>query len=214
MTRKPRVPRIKPKAGYHHGDLRQQLVIATRRLVDRDGAENFKIADASALANVSAPAVYRHFRDREAILEAVSDDGFERLAQQAGDAAGAFETGSIEAICAVGCAYIGFAQSHPNIFRLLFAPRDKQASDGVTTGPSSAGSAAYNVLLTQVAKHLQLDHENSQVLATALSLWMYVHGFASLQIDEKLGVGRMQVDVDMMVRANTLGMLGAFHQLN
>lgn len=210
MICKPRASRIKPKKGYHHGDLRHQLVLATRRLVDRDGAPKFKIADASALANVSAPAAYRHFRDREAMLQAVSDDGFERLAQQADDAGGAFATGSVEAICAVGIAYIGFAQSNSNVFRLMFAPRVNEESDPVTHGPSSAAAAAYNVLLMQVAVHLQLDQESPPVLGTALSVWMYVHGFASLLIDEKLGVGNLQVDVDSMVQSNTIRMLTAF----
>lgn len=210
MPSKARSPRIKPKTGYHHGDLRHQLVLATRRLVDRDGADKFKIAEASALANVSAPALYRHFRDRQAILEAVSDDGFERLALQTGDASGSFRLGSIEAICAVGSAYIGFAQSNPNVFKLMFAARNKPKSGSIVLEPSSLESTAYNVLLTQVAAYLQLDEESQQVLQTALSLWMYVHGFASLLIDEKLGSARLPVDIDLMVRLNAQKMLEAF----
>ena len=63
MSSHPCAPRIKPKAGYHHGDLRRQLVVATRRLIDRDGVDAFRLADAAKLAGVSAAAPYRHFQD-------------------------------------------------------------------------------------------------------------------------------------------------------
>ena len=209
MPTRARAPRIKPKAGYHHGDLRRQLVAAARRLVERDGADGFRLADAAALAGVSAAAPYRHFRDRDALLMAVSDDGFERLAARAIEAARDREEGSVEAICAVGGAYIGFARSDSNLFRLMFAPHEGDAS-GSPSGPTPAGVAAYDVLVRQVAAHLALDADAPPVLGTALSLWMFVHGFASLLIDDQLGVGRLEIDVEAMLLANARRMLGAF----
>lgn len=205
MSTRSRAPRVKSKAGYHHGDLRRQLVVATRRLVDRDGAEGFKVADAAALAGVSPAAPYRHFKDRRALLAAVADDGFERLRARSAEASSRHEDGSVEAIRALGAAYIEFARSDPKVFRLMFTPRE-----GGGDGPSSAGKAAYDVLVRHVAAHLGLENDAPPVLGTALSLWVYVHGFASLLIDEQLGVGRMEVDVEAMLRANTSGMLEAF----
>ena len=207
MPPRPRAPRIKPKAGYHHGDLRRQLVIAGRRLIEREGTDAFRLADAAKLAGVSPAAPYRHFKDRQALLAAVADDGFTRLAERAVAAVVHHEPGSLDAVCAVGRAYIDFACAETNVFRLMFSP---QASGGPEEGPSDEGAAAYGVLIEQVAAHLELADDAPAVLGTALSLWMYVHGFASLLIDDKLGIGRLEIDVAAMVRANTAPMLRAF----
>ena len=216
MPPRPRAPRVKPKAGYHHGDLRRQLVVAGWRLVHREGADAFRLADAAKLAGVSAAAPYRHFRDRQALLAAIADEGFERLGALASAAVGAHAPGSLDAVCAVGGAYIDFAREETHVFRLMFAPHDGASGDGPSPegpspeGPSPEGAAAYDVLVGQVAAHLGLAPDAPPVLATALSLWMYVHGFASLLVDDQLGVGRLEIDVAAMLRANGARMLGAF----
>ena len=206
MPPRPRAPRVKPKAGYHHGDLRRQLVVAGWRLVHREGADAFRLADAAKLAGVSAAAPYRHFRDRQALLAAIADEGFERLGARASAAVEAHAPGSLDAVCAVGGAYIDFAREETHVFRLMFAPHDGASGDG----PSPEGAAAYDVLIGQVAAHLGLAPDAPPVLATALSLWMYVHGFASLLVDDQLGVGRLEIDVAAMLRANGARMLEAF----
>lgn len=208
MTTRSRAPRIKPKAGYHHGDLRRQLVAAARRLVDGEGADAFRLGDAAALAGVSAAAPYRHFRDRQALLAAVADDGFVRLSGRLDAAASEHERGSVKAIAAIGEAYIEFAASDSNVFRLMFSScHDEPSTDPAV---SDAGKAAYDVLVRHVAAHLDLSVDAPPVLGTALSLWMYVHGFAALLIDEQLGVGRLEIDVPTMLRANTARLLEAF----
>ena len=210
MTTRSRAPRIKPKAGYHHGDLRRQLVAAARRLVDGEGADAFRLADAATLAGVSAAAPYRHFRDRQALLEAVADDGFEQLSERSSTAASEHEEGSLEAVSALGEAYIEFARGNPNVFRLMFSPAHHESNANPEPDVSDAGKAAYDVLVRHVATHLDLAPDAPPVLGTALSLWMYVHGFASLLIDEQLGVGRLEIDVPTMLRANGARMLEAF----
>ena len=53
---------------YHHGDLRNALIVAAAELIERDGTLDFSIAEAAASAGVSAAAPYRHFADKEACL--------------------------------------------------------------------------------------------------------------------------------------------------
>ena len=60
---------VKAKAKYHHGDLREALLAASYELVAQQGAENFLLADACRRAGVSTAAPYKHFRDRDEILE-------------------------------------------------------------------------------------------------------------------------------------------------
>jgi AcrR family transcriptional regulator len=51
---------------YHHGDLRNTLIIAAAELIEERGSVDFAMIEAARRAGVSSAAPYRHFRDREA----------------------------------------------------------------------------------------------------------------------------------------------------
>jgi len=72
-------PRVQRKAHYHHGELREALISATRQLVEQRGAENFTLADACRVAGVTTAAPYRHFRGKQEILEEIASRGFDEL---------------------------------------------------------------------------------------------------------------------------------------
>ncbi|MEM6374564.1 MAG: helix-turn-helix domain-containing protein, partial [Pseudomonadota bacterium] len=65
------------RTNYHHGDLRADLVEATRRLVEEKGPDRFSVSDACRAAGVSTAAPYRHFEDRDEMLLAVCAEGME-----------------------------------------------------------------------------------------------------------------------------------------
>jgi len=69
---------IRRKTRYHHGDLRAQLIEATRQIVEEAGPDHFSVSQACRVAGVSTAAPYRHFRDREEMLSAVTLDGMAR----------------------------------------------------------------------------------------------------------------------------------------
>jgi AcrR family transcriptional regulator len=61
--------------GYHHGNLKEDLVRAALELIAEKGPWGFTFADAARWAGVSPAAPYRHFRDRDELLS----DGPPRL---------------------------------------------------------------------------------------------------------------------------------------
>jgi len=61
---------------YHHGDLRNALIIAAAELIEEKGSLDFAMVDAARRANVSSAAPYRHFEDKDALLRAVSEVAF------------------------------------------------------------------------------------------------------------------------------------------
>ena len=71
--------KVARKAHYHHGELREALIAATRQLVMERGAENFTLADACRVAGVTTAAPYRHFRSKQEILEEIASRGFDEL---------------------------------------------------------------------------------------------------------------------------------------
>ena len=56
---------------YHHGQLREALIVAAVELARTAGPEAVVLRAAARAANVSHNAAYRHFEDRDALLRAV-----------------------------------------------------------------------------------------------------------------------------------------------
>ncbi|MDQ6716487.1 MAG: TetR/AcrR family transcriptional regulator, partial [Actinomycetota bacterium] len=55
---------------YHHGDLRRALVLAATSLARAGGPDAVVLREVTRQVGVSANAAYRHFADRDALLEA------------------------------------------------------------------------------------------------------------------------------------------------
>jgi AcrR family transcriptional regulator len=119
------VEAVSPKAAsnlaHHHGDLRAQLIAAVRGLIETHGPDGFSVAEAARRAGVSAAAPNKHFKDRPEILRAVAGKAMDRLRQGVEGAAAQHPTGSLEAVAAIGQAYVDFARSGPGVFRLIFS---------------------------------------------------------------------------------------------
>ena len=73
--------RVKKKAGYHHGDLRQTLIDVSVDVIARQGLDALSLRALATRAGVSSGAPYHHFADRGQLLAAIAQDGFGRLHQ-------------------------------------------------------------------------------------------------------------------------------------
>lgn len=196
----------KPKARYHHGDLKEALVEAAYALVARDGAENFLLSDACKLAGVSTAAPYKHFRDRDEILEIVVARAFDVFSERSMAAVAAKGEGTLEGIIAMGEAYVTFAAEEQRLFRLMFGqhPRLKQAAQ-----VAGDGKKCFTGVIDQVAKYCAVHGVPGDPRAIAVRLWTFVHGAASLLIDEDYAVVAPDLDVMRMIRETTPLMLNA-----
>lgn len=222
------------KRGYHHGDLRSQLVVAARRLVAESGTDDFRVARAARLAGVSPSAPYRHFADREALLDAVAAEGFARLAAAMRVASDIHGPGTLAAVVAIGRTYVDFARAEPRVFRLMFGPDGRSGPavpDASGTPPASADGTAgseadasapdepapdasepdpYAVLVRHVALHLDKGPAATEVRRSALALWMMVHGMSSLLVDGGDAIGLGEGEVDSMLERAGRSLLEAF----
>src|ERR1700704_886403 len=74
MTAKPR------RATYRHGNLKAAALKAAFRLVAKAGHEQLSLREVADAVGVAHRSLYNHFRDREALLDAVATDAYTRLA--------------------------------------------------------------------------------------------------------------------------------------
>ncbi|ABV92001.1 transcriptional regulator [Dinoroseobacter shibae DFL 12 = DSM 16493] len=193
--------RVTGKAGYHHGDLRQQLVKATRELIEEKGAEAFSVSEACRRAGVSTAAPYRHFGDKTDMVAAVILEGMAEMTARLHAAAALFPHGSIEGIAASGAEYVAYAETHPTLFRLMFAENSGRAD------VEEAGHTCYSGLLMQVAAYLGKDAVDEEVLTVSFPLWTFVHGLSFLRIDGKAEFARMHMPVADLVSDATRRLL-------
>ncbi|RKH08417.1 TetR/AcrR family transcriptional regulator [Corallococcus sp. CA053C] len=177
------VDKAADKARYHHGDLRQALVDAALTLISEEGFGALTLREVARRAGVTHAAPYRHFADKEALLEAVSQQGFRTMSREMRERM-ARVSGPLEQLSAAGVAYVLFAVRHPPHFRVMFGPHFTRPPQ-----PDAAeeGTNAFQLLVGCIeagqAAGLLRAGESRRLTLTA---WSLVHGLASLLVDRQL----------------------------
>ena len=185
------------KGGYHHGHLREALIEAAHALIAERGPENFTLAEACRHAGVSTAAPYRHFADRQALVDAVAARGFTELTGRLREARNRHPAGSVISITDMGRAYVAFAADEPALFRLMFG-RHRIAPPGVDS--MAEGASCFQVLLEAVSAWLDASNrDQGQLLSVAMPLWTIVHGTSHLLIDHSFSGVAPSTDVDQLV---------------
>jgi len=200
---------ITAKTGYHHGDLRAQLINAVRDLVETHGPDGFSVSEAARRAGVSSAAPYKHFKDRHEILRGVAIEAMARLGESMHAGATAHPTGSLEAVAAMGKAYVDFARSGPGVFRLVFG-----LTEGHEESPEllEKGQACFGIVVQAVADCMQRSPEDPTVQSRAYMLWTCVHGHSFLTIDRKTDVLVEQIDDGAFLMSISRAVLGGVHE--
>ena len=204
--RKSAANKVGRKAHYHHGELREALIRATRELVEQRGAENFTLADACRVAGVTTAAPYRHFRGKEEILEEIASRGFAELGNRTTAILAEKGEGTLEGIVAMGQAYVAFAVEETAVFRLMFGQQPSLKKAEHVLG---AAHACFSKLIGQVALYCNRNKVRGDTQQMALRLWTFVHGAASLLIDQDYDAIAPNIDVNQLIAGATPGLLVA-----
>jgi len=160
------------RPGYHHGNLKEALIAAARRLIAEHGPQGFTLNEASKSAGVSSSAPYRHFRDRNALIEATAEEGFKLFRQRLlASVEGAADP--YDALSRMGAAYYAFALDEPGFYQAMFS----SGLPNVGTPVAEAGARAFAVLEDSVKR---LGAGEGQGRELALKIWAFSHGMAGL----------------------------------
>ncbi|QBD75471.1 TetR/AcrR family transcriptional regulator [Ktedonosporobacter rubrisoli] len=106
---------------YHHGDLRNALLQAALELLTEGGAAALDLRKVARKAGVSHAAPYRHFADKQALIAALSEEGFKRLAERIQSALQEAPDSSYAQLLSIARAYVGFAVDNPWLMREMFS---------------------------------------------------------------------------------------------
>lgn len=165
-------------------DLRERILATSLKLIDQKGLDALSLREVARKLKVTHGAPYYHFKDRQAVLAALVEDGLNRLTA-ALEKGAASETEPRAAFEACGRAYVEFAVTHPAHFRVMFRPELTHKRDRAAIDLASAKS--FGVLVGVVAR-CQAAGLCTDLAPEALALtgWSTAHGLASLVVDGPL----------------------------
>jgi AcrR family transcriptional regulator len=194
----------KPRNRYHHGDLRRALLNEAVRTIRESGVEALTLRAAGARLNVSRSALYRHFADKSALLEAVATEGFRTLREKLA-AAWSDSGDAMPRFAAMGVAYVRFAVDNPSHYRVMFGGfvRDDCRTPELLTEASGSFQLLVDALVSLQRERLV---EADDPMQLAQFVWATVHGVAMLAIDgqfQRQGANVDDVAAYVMLRLRT-----------
>ena len=190
---------------YHHGDLRNALIIAAAELIERDGSLDFSMGEAAAHTGVSAAAPYRHFANKEELLRAVRDLAFLGLDHAAMETFETHEEGSLEGILALGHTYLAFAREKRAFFSLMWEDRGDSAERRLEAQSKYGG---FRVLVTMVQTFCEKQGSGDiDALYFATQIWSLAHGIATLEANQMLDLFDASIQPEHLLDAGARTML-------
>ncbi|PAV26136.1 TetR family transcriptional regulator [Tamilnaduibacter salinus] len=168
---------VKP---YHHGHLREALIESARDILEREGRD-LTLRAVAKRAGVSHTAPYKHFQSKDALLAAIAVQGFHELEYATRTARAEAGPCADDQLVATGLAYIFFGVQHPEVYRLMFGPRQ---TDAVSETVQAAGRSAFGVLVGVLENGIEAGVFNPTDPTTgAFAPWALVHGVTQMAID-------------------------------
>lgn len=172
------------KPAYHHGDLRRGLLEAAVVLVERDGVDALSLRKLAEQVGVSPPALYHHFRDKQALLCAIGEEAIDLLA-------GEMQSELAEAVGVEArferfvTVYVRFALGRPELYELLFGRviwKGAGPESEAFRSKARASFRSYAEMVTSLHAQGWLSPELNP-LRLAQVMWGTLHGLCCMYND-------------------------------
>src|SRR3954452_11518576 len=162
---------------YHHGNLRSELLSCAERALSEGGLAQLSLRDLARQVGVSHAAPRRHFADKQALLDALAQDGFERLGRELRAAIDGAAEDFEARLAALAGAYVRFATRHAALLELMFANKHRPDADSLRAA-GEAAFAAPLALITEGQAAGAVVAGDPEAVATVA--WATVQGLASI----------------------------------
>ncbi len=162
---------------YHHGNLRRELLEQAERTVRERGAQALSLRELAREAGVSHGAPRRHFPDRQALLDALAQAGFERLGAELRSAVEGAGDDFQQRLQATAAAYVRFATGDAALLELMFAGKHGEQTGAL----HEAAERAFSVMLELIEQgQAEGALERGEPERVGLVLFATIQGIAAL----------------------------------
>jgi len=109
------------KKTYHHGDLKNALIEAGADILSNEGVSALSLRKVAQKAGVSHAAPYAHFADKQALIAAISTEGYKQLYEQIAQVAEQYRSDPLRRLVESSWAYVQFALNEPDHFKVTLS---------------------------------------------------------------------------------------------
>jgi len=190
---------------YHHGDLRATLLVAAEEMLREKGVAALSLRELARATGVSHAAPSRHFKDKQALLDALALVGLERMAGILEGASAPDGASLHERFTTLARAYLDFAVHNAELLELVFARKhDPDVSDQLSAaGERMVLTIVRPITDAQAAGELVEGDPWSIGLALGASL----HGIAAFTANGTLSPEAAIASVDEVVKHLLYGLI-------
>ena len=174
---------------YHHGNLKQALIDAGIRIINKEGEQGLSLRKVAAACGVSHSAPYAHYKDKDELLNAIKSSVTEQFTRYLHEAVDGMEEESAEkAIVAMGKSYVKFFINNPDYYQFLFY--NQKITVHLTAGEDHEEDYPPYVLLKALffryldEKNMRLGDEEIEL--ELIKIWSTVQGIASIACMENV----------------------------
>lgn len=170
---------------YHHGDLKNALIRAGIEILSTEGVAALSLRRVAGRAGVSHAAPYAHFADKQALIAAISTEGYRRLYEAVSAAARRYARDPLRRLVEASWAYVQFALDEPDHFRITLSGLVEKEQDYpayVEIAQQSFRTVVDVISDCQAAG--VLGPGPSELMA--VTVWAQVHGFVTLLLEGQL----------------------------
>ena len=164
--------------------LRRKILAAARKLFVERGYEAVTMREIARAIEYSPTAIYLHFRDKKAVMDAICDEDFLALAKRFWKIGAVVDP--VERIRQAGLAYAEFGLRHPHHYRLMFlAPHPPHRVEDSALEHGNPDQDAYAFLRGAVSEAIAAGRfrrglDDADLVSQLV--WSAIHGLVALVV--------------------------------
>jgi AcrR family transcriptional regulator len=174
-----------PSKKYHHGDLENALIRAGIEILSKEGVGGLSLRKVAKRAGVSHSAPYAHFKDRQALIAAISTEGFKQLYAELDAAIAPYDANPKQQLIEGAWAYVQFALNNADTFKIMFSgvlEKEKEYPSFVETSRKTFERVVEIVRACQDAGVLR----SAPPELMTVSVWGQVYGVIALALEGQI----------------------------
>lgn len=183
---------------YHHGNLKQALIEAGQQILIEKGINGLSLRETAKAAGVSHTAPYRHFTDKEALLAAIAESGFDSLAEALLNTIEQHPDDPKEQLAEATATYVKLAVTRLEMHQLMFGDGfdDEAMSETMLEKKQQTFNALSKIIENGQKKNI---FKKTETLELVIAAWSMMHGYTML-----LTTGQLSESVTSLMQIEKL----------
>ncbi len=173
------------KKSYHHGDLKNALIKAGADVLSKEGVSALSLRKVAQKAGVSHAAPYAHFADKQALIAAISTEGYQKLYEQIAQVAAQYRAEPLRRFVEASWAYVQFALDEPDKFKVTLSGMIEKEQDYPAFVETAKQTFSLVVEIVAQCQQAGILRHGAPDL-TAVGVWALIHGFVTLLLENQI----------------------------